>query len=220
MASASGSVCASMGASLTSHGTLVGTGQSVPKPPRPTAGNKATREPTVDGEGSPANVIHVDDVDESLEPAAKKKRDKKSTFGVWDYFTKYTVQKKGDNGDIEKEVWAKCKKCSFRTRGKSSRGKTVFWNHLKKKHDLTRGQQNCILRRFDPEESLNKFYKAMIMHDYPFKMVDHEFFVYFIKSLHPHFVFKCRTTTRKPAPSSSRRIHFTYLHEGSFNCQI
>ena len=36
--------------------------------------------------------------------------------------------------------------------------------------------------KFDPEESLTKFYKAIIMHDYPFKMVKHEFFVDFIKS--------------------------------------
>ena len=50
--------------------------------------------------------------------------------------------------------------------------------------------------KFDPEESLKKFYKAVIMHDYPFKMVDHEFFVDFIKSLRPHFAFKCRITTR------------------------
>jgi hypothetical protein len=79
---------------------------------------------------------------------------------------------------------------------------------MKAKHQLTRGQQELHLQsgagnsiviqnfKFDPEESLTKFYKAIIMHDYPFKMVEHEFFVDFIKSLHPHFAFKCRTTTR------------------------
>jgi hypothetical protein len=78
---------------------------------------------------------------------------------------------------------------------------------LKAKHQLTRGQQELHLQnvgnstvaqnfKFDAEESLNKFYKAIIMHDYPFKMVEHEFFVDFIKSLRPHFAFKCRTTTR------------------------
>ncbi|WVZ51693.1 hypothetical protein U9M48_002808 [Paspalum notatum var. saurae] len=208
MASASGSVCASTGASpAASHGTLVGTGQSqvsAPKPPRPTAGNETAR---VDGDGGPANVIHLNDVEESLEPAAKKKRDKKTTSEVWDYFTKSTVQTKGDKGNIEMEVWAKCKKCTFKTRGESNRGTTVFWNHLKNKHNLVRGQQELHLQsagnstvvqnfKFDPEESLKKFYKAVIMHDYPFKMVDHEFFVDFIKSLRPHFAFKCRITTR------------------------
>jgi len=132
MASASGSVCASIGASpAASHGTLVGTGQSqesAPKPPRPTAGNETAR---VDGDGGPTNVIHLHDVEESLEPAAKKKRDKKTTSEVWDYFTKSTVQTKGDKGNIEMEVWAKCKKCTFKTRGESNRGTTVFWNHLK-----------------------------------------------------------------------------------------
>jgi hypothetical protein len=79
---------------------------------------------------------------------------------------------------------------------------------MKAKHQLTRGQQELHLQsgagnstviqnfKFDPEESLTRFYKAIIMHDYPFKMVEHEFFVDFIKSLRPHFAFKCRTTTR------------------------
>ncbi|KAJ1253533.1 hypothetical protein BS78_K242300 [Paspalum vaginatum] len=209
MASASGSVCASTGASPApaSHDTLVGTSQSqsAPKPPRPTTGNETARDPAIDG--GLANVIHLDGVEESLEPAAKKRRDKKTTSEVWDYFTKTTVEKKGDKGNIEVEVWAKCKKCAFKTRGESNRGTTVFWNHLKNKHNLVRGQQELHLQsggnstvvqnfKFDPDDSLKKFYKAVIMHDYPFKMVDHEFFVDFIKSLRPHFAFKCRTTTR------------------------
>jgi hypothetical protein len=41
--------------------------------------------------------------------------------------------------------------------------------------------------KYDPEVSLKKFYKAMIMHEYPFMMVEHDFFVDFIKSLRPHF---------------------------------
>lgn len=211
MDSASGSVCASTGASPVCPATPVGTGQSASKPPRPTEVNKTATEHTIDGSGGRANVIHVDgDDEESLEPAAKKKREKKATSEVWDYFTKSTVEKKVDNGIIEREVWAKCKRCAFRTRGESTRGTTVFWNHLKSKHQLTKGQQELHLQKgvgnsnstvvqnfkFDPEESLSKFYKAIIMHDYPFKMVDHEFFVNFIKSLRPSFAFKCRTTTR------------------------
>jgi hypothetical protein len=34
------------------------------------------------------------------------------------------------------------------------------------------------------------------MLEYPFMMVEHDFFVDFIKSLRPHFSFKCRTSTR------------------------
>jgi hypothetical protein len=97
---------------------------------------------------------------------------------------------------------------------------------MKAKQQLTRGQQELHLQsgagnstiiqnfKLDPEKSLTKFYKAIIMHDYPFKMVEHKFFVDFIKSLCPHFAFKCRTTTRslyrtvasESAFSSSGRI--------------
>jgi hypothetical protein len=115
---------------------------------------------------------------------------------------------KGDDGRMEEQVWVKCKKCTFKTRCESSRGATAFWNHLKLKHYIKKGQQelqvqnvegdNVVVQTFkyDPEVSLKKFYKAMIMHEYPFMMVEHEFFVDFIKSLHPHFSFKCRTSTR------------------------
>lgn len=81
MASGSGSVCASTDASPASHGTPIGTGQSAPKPPPPTAMKETSTVPTtVGGGGGSALVIHVDkNVEEPLEPAAKKMRERKAT---------------------------------------------------------------------------------------------------------------------------------------------
>jgi hypothetical protein len=44
---------------------------------------------------------------------------------------------------------------------------------------------------------LKKFYEAMIVHEYPFNMVEHEVFVEWVKSMRPHFPLKSRVTVRK-----------------------
>jgi hypothetical protein len=95
MASGSGSVCASTDASPASHGTPVGTGQSAPKPSLPTVMKETSTNPTtVVGGGGLALVIHVDkNVEEPLEPAAKKMREKKDTLEAWEHFTKSIVEK-------------------------------------------------------------------------------------------------------------------------------
>jgi hypothetical protein len=46
--------------------------------------------------------------------------------------------------------------------------------------------------RYDSEVSLRKLYLAIIMHEYPFDIVEHEYFVEFIKSLCSSFPIKCR----------------------------
>ena len=51
--------------------------------------------------------------------------------------------------------------------------------------------------RYDEEASLKKFYLAIIMHEYPFNISEHEYFVDFIKSLRPSFPIKSRVTVRK-----------------------
>lgn len=51
--------------------------------------------------------------------------------------------------------------------------------------------------RYDQESCLRKFYLAIIMHEYPLNIVEHEYFVDFIISLHPSFPIKSRTTVRK-----------------------
>jgi hypothetical protein len=96
MASGSGSVCASTDASPASHGTPVGTGQLAPKPPLPIVMKETSTYPTtVGGGGGSTLVIHVDkNVEEPLEPAAKKMREKNATSKVWGHFTKSIVEKR------------------------------------------------------------------------------------------------------------------------------
>jgi hypothetical protein len=62
------------------------------------------------------------------------------------------------------------------------------------------GEQNITTvqpYRYDEEASLRKFYLAIIMHEYPFNISEHEYFVEFIKSLRPSFPIKSRVTIRK-----------------------
>jgi hypothetical protein len=50
---------------------------------------------------------------------------------------------------------------------------------------------------YDQEESLKNFYLAIIMHEYPFNIVEHDYFVDFIKSLRPSFPLRSKVTARK-----------------------
>ena len=209
-ASANESVCASTGASPAT--APVGTGESAPNP-QPPAALALKETTTVAGGGRAANVVITEEetgVDGTcsagVEPSTK--RQKKTTSKVWDFYTKLTVTHKRDDGTTEVQVWAKCKKCSYKTRGESNKGTTVLWNHVNAKHDVKKGQQQLKVEKsegkdiietykYDPEVSLKKFYQAIVMHEYPFVMAEHEFFVDFIKSLRPNFSFKSRITTRK-----------------------
>ena len=51
--------------------------------------------------------------------------------------------------------------------------------------------------RYDEEASLRKFYLAIVMHEYPFNISEHEYFVEFIKSVRPTFPIRSRVTIRK-----------------------
>lgn len=144
-----------------------------------------------------------------VEPAVKKQ--KKCTSKVWEYYSKYSVTVKTKDGGEEIQVWAKCKKCPHKARAETSRGTKALWNHVGFKHAVKQDQQQLQLGndeggensavvetyRYDAEASLRKFYLALVMHEYPFVMVEHEYFVDFIKYLRPDFSFKSRTTTRK-----------------------
>lgn len=131
MASASGSGCASTGASLVAANTLAVAVQDTT--PVNGAGEGEDGERTTD--------IGVKESD------TKKRKPKRQTSGVWDYFIKSTVTEKGDKGETEEQIWAKCKKCKFKTRGESSRGTTIFWNHLKSRHYIHRGQQELQVQK-------------------------------------------------------------------------
>jgi len=51
--------------------------------------------------------------------------------------------------------------------------------------------------KYDQEASLKKLNLAIIMHEYPFNIVEHEYLVDFIKSLCPSFPIKSCVTIRK-----------------------
>jgi hypothetical protein len=155
--------------------------------------------------------------------SSKEKQSKKSTSDVWQYFEKYEVVVE-ENGKSVKQIWAKCKYpgCKNKTskaRAESNRGTTAFWSHLKNYHKIVKGQQDlkaekdhgtsiCVVQpyKYDERTSLRKLYTVIIMHEYPFNIVEHEYFVDFIKSLKPTFPMKSRVTIRK-------EIMELYLHE-------
>ena len=51
--------------------------------------------------------------------------------------------------------------------------------------------------KYDEESSRKKLALATVMHEYPFRIVEHEYFVDFVKSLRPSFQMKSRTTCKK-----------------------
>ena len=68
---------------------------------------------------------------------------------------------------------------------------------LKAETDNKKGITTVVPYKYDEEASLRKFYLAIVMHEYPFNISEHEYFVEFIKSLRPSFPIKSRVTIRK-----------------------
>jgi hypothetical protein len=140
-----------------------------------------------------------------------RKRQKRRTSIIWKYFTKETMEVEV-NGKKFEQLWAYCNfpKCKQRYRVESNHGTNAFRNHLRSHHSIVKGQLELKAEkdhgkdvttiqpfRYDPDASLRKFYLAVIMHEYPFNIVEHDYFVDFIKSLRPSFAFKSRVTARK-----------------------
>ena len=160
------SACASTGASPAGT-SVVGTDHSAlaPKSSAPNA--------LVPHETTTATVVIPDEDDGAftgdVEPAAK--RQKKCTSEVWNHFKKYTDKVKNKvTGVVEKQLKAKCNKCGRVFGAETANGTKHLWNHLNRIHSLKRGQQELELKqgevqtfRYDPEESLQKFYIAIIM---------------------------------------------------------
>ena len=173
--------------------------------PSPATGGSGTQD---------AGVINIEDGGGSGDDEPAEKKQKKCTSGVWEYFDKYWVTVEV-NGKKEQQHWAKCKfqGCKNKTskgRYESRFGTTGFWTHLRYYHSIVKGQQQIktendekngvtIVKpfKYDQEESLKKFYMAMIVHEYPFNMAEHEFFQDWVKSLRPHYPLKSRVTVRK-----------------------
>ncbi|CAA0826225.1 Unknown protein [Striga hermonthica] len=139
------------------------------------------------------------------------RRPKKLTSFVWEYFTKKTEIVEMDGKKYEQK-WGYCNypNCKAKYRAECNYGTTGFWNHLKTAHHIVKGQ--LLLKaekdhgtditwiqpyRYDSEASVKKLHLAIIMHEYPFNIVEHDYFVDFIKSLRPSFPLKSRVTTRK-----------------------
>ncbi|KAL6635263.1 hypothetical protein ACP70R_027934 [Stipagrostis hirtigluma subsp. patula] len=167
------------------------------------------------------SVIAVANPDEAIEvevngnggqsqPPAK--RQKKLTSEVWLYFDRNKIMAE-ENGKEVEQVWAQCnfKGCNNKTsraRGESRFGTTGFWTHLNNYHGVVKGQQEvdtdldpgvAVVEpyKYDEAASLKKLYTAIIMHEYPFNIVEHEYFIDWVKSMRPSFPINCRVTVRK-----------------------
>jgi hypothetical protein len=195
-------------------------------PTPPTHGQTDGSAPGIDGsdiqtqnQGTvpTADLIALDEDDdddgegEGEEVPGTSKRKKRCTSIVWKYFTKKTEIVEVDGKKYE-QLWGYCNypRCKQRYRAECNYGTSGFRNHLKSAHKTLKGQLQLKSEkdngkdvttiqpyRYDQEASLKKLYLAIIMHEYPFNMVEHDYFVEFIKSLRPSFPLKSRITARK-----------------------
>jgi hypothetical protein len=129
---------------------------------------------------------------------------KKLTSWVWEHFTRYELEVQQSDGSTVKQPWAKCNRCAHKARAESANGTKAFSNHLKLKHQILKGQQilsqsgNAIATyKYDENASARLLYYAIIMHEYPFIIAQHKYFLKFIKSLRPSFPMKSRVTVCK-----------------------
>uniref|UniRef100_A0A0A9GL37 hAT-like transposase RNase-H fold domain-containing protein n=1 Tax=Arundo donax TaxID=35708 RepID=A0A0A9GL37_ARUDO len=81
-------------------------------------------------------------------------------------------------------------KCKTKYRGEGNHGTTGFRNHLRSAHSIVEGQQQLKVGkdhgkditivepyRYDQEANVKKLYLAIIIHEYPFNIVEHDYFV-------------------------------------------
>jgi hypothetical protein len=68
---------------------------------------------------------------------------------------------------------------------------------------------------------LSKLNLAITMHEYPFNIVEHEYLVDFIKSLHPSFPIKSRVSVRKEIMDKYLEEKETlYAHLKTMKCRF
>ena len=101
-------------------------------------------------------------------------------------------------------MWAKCNRCTHKARVESANGTKAFSNHLKLKQQILKGQQilnqsgNAIATyKYDENASVRLLYYAIIMHEYPFSISQHKYFLKIIKSLKSSFPMKSCVAVRK-----------------------
>jgi hypothetical protein len=169
-------------------------------------------------------VLAIDGVD--VQDSVDRKRTKKLTSDVWQYFTKKEkVVEVGGKKYIQ--MWGHCNfpNCRAKYRAENNYGTTGFRNHLKSTHSIVKGQLQLKTEKdhgkditvimpykYDQEVSLKKLYLAIVMHEYPFNMVEHDLFVEFIKSLRLSFPLKSRVTIRKDIMDIFWNKKRNYIH--------
>ncbi len=187
------------------HNIDVSASSSIPSESASVVGGSGTQ---AQGQDHPAPcVVEIDDD----ETQVSGKRQKRCTSMVWKYLTKKTVIVEVEGKKYE-QVWGHCnfQNCKVKYRAESHNGTTGFKNHLRTAHSIVQGQQQLKVEkdhgkditvvepyRYDQEASVKKLYLAIIMHEYPFQMVEHDYFIDFIKSLRRKFPLKSRVTARK-----------------------
>jgi hypothetical protein len=143
---------------------------------------------------------------------------------VWEYFDRVETTKVVD-GKKETDVIATCKICSKKIDAKSKHGTSHLRNHYKAKHKVSKGQGviNTIGETFKYDEELSRknLTLAIVMHEYPFRIVEHEYFVNFVKSLRPNFPMKSRTTCRNEILDMFKEEREkVYEFFGSLSCRL
>lgn len=134
----------------------------------------------------------------SVDPSSKKR---KCTSHVWNHFTK--IYDKG-------LPRAQCKHCKTSLSAKSTDGTSHLDKHIKNKHknllpmkgqmflqvgDMNSdGTSDLRSHKFDQERSRKDLATMIILHEYPFSIVDHAGFREYSKNLQPLFKMVGRTT--------------------------
>lgn len=142
-------------------------------------------------------------IDIDVPASDDKKRNRKSTSKVWNDFTRYT-----DANGVKK---ARCNHCKNPFVGQSTSGTSHLASHLKRctaKIYKDSGQKTLFAVKssegkakvesfkFDQYKSRMDLGKMVVKHNYPFNIVEHEYFEYFCNGLNPDFKLPSRNTVR------------------------
>ena len=156
-------------------------------------------QPTIEkvGEGGAEGIVN-----EEISQNSPKKR--KLTSDVWNDFSKY----KGPKG----ETRARCNHCKRTFVRESNYGTSHLRKHsngcnAKKRTEskqmmisatksVVDGGPRIQTFKFDQERSRMDLARMIIKHNYPFNMVEHEFFGIFCNNLQPMFRLVSRNTVR------------------------
>ncbi|KAJ4772136.1 Zinc finger BED domain-containing protein DAYSLEEPER [Rhynchospora pubera] len=149
-------------------------------------------------------ITNTDTIVPEIDTKSLKKQ-KKLTSEAWKWFDREDVERVVDGKKVK--VVATCKICKRLFDGSSKGGTTHLLNHIRSKHETQKGQKELNATWVGEEQKLEAFIYdegvskkklalAISMHEYPFSIVQHEFFVDFVKSLRPSFPMNSRVTYR------------------------